>query len=372
MNEAAPETEIPSGWRVGVHTSIAGSLAQSAERAHAVGCTAFQIFSTNPRMWKSRELAPEEISAMARLRREFDLRPLVIHANYLLNLASPAPGLRQRSIEAFRGEICRAVALRAEYLVLHPGSFRDGSAGEGIPTPAPPTPANLPPKLFPWPQVFSISSRPPSGGVSRIAPRIENTCGQGNSLGGSFAELRDILALLDGLPADCCLDTAHCFAAGMDIASPQGLAAMLAEVERTVGLERVRVIHANDSRSPLGSHRDWHEHIGRGGIGREGFRRIVNHPALREKVFILETPLEKPGDDRRNLRVIRSLRAPQRIKPQRKKQAKRHQYVVSRRFPRLRSGQAAPRDDHGKDYGAGTAVGASKRSKEPVGVLVGA
>jgi len=355
MNEAAPETEIPSGWRVGVHTSIAGSLAQSAERAHAIGCTAFQIFSTNPRMWKSRELAPEEISAMARLRREFDLRPLVIHANYLLNLASPDPGLRQRSVEAFRGEIGRAVALRAEYLVLHPGSFRGGSAEEGIRTLAG--------------SIREAMRETPPDGVRLL---IENTCGQGNSLGGSFAELRDILALLDGLPADCCLDTAHCFAAGMDIASPQGLAAMLAEVERTVGLERVRVIHANDSRSPLGSHRDWHEHIGRGGIGLAGFRRIVNHPALREKVFILETPIEKPGDDRRNLRVIRSLRAPQRIKPQRKKQAKRHQYVVSRRFPRLRSGQAAPRDDNGKDYGAGTAVGVSKRSKEPVGVLVGA
>ena len=292
VNEAATDTEIASSWRVGVHTSIAGSLAQSAEKARAIGCTAFQIFSTNPRMWKSRELAAEEISAMARLRREFDLYPLVIHANYLLNLASSDPTLRQRSVEAFREEIGRAAALRAEYLVLHPGSYRGGSAEEGIRTLAR--------------SIREAMRETPPDGVRLL---IENTCGQGNILGGRLAELRDILALLDGLPADCCVDTAHCFAAGMDVASAQGLDAMLAELERTVGLARVRVIHANDSRSLLGSHRDWHEHIGRGGIGREGFRRIVNHPALRDKVFILETPIEKPGDDRRNLRMLRSLRS---------------------------------------------------------------
>ncbi|MGH9785683.1 MAG: deoxyribonuclease IV [Terriglobia bacterium] len=292
MNEAAKDTEIPSSWRVGVHASIAGSLDQSAAKAHAIGCTAFQIFSTNPRMWKSRELAAEEISAMARLRCGFDLRPLVVHANYLLNLASPDAALRQRSIEAFRDEIGRAVALGAEYLVLHPGSYRGGSPEEGIRTLAR--------------SIREAMRETPPDGVRLL---IENTCGQGNILGGRWEELRDILALLDGLPADCCVDTAHCFAAGMDIASEQGLAAMLAELDATVGLRRVRVIHANDSRSALGSHRDWHEHIGRGGIGREGFRRIVNHPALRDKVFILETPIEKPGDDRRNLRMLRSLRS---------------------------------------------------------------
>ena len=294
VNEAATETEIPTCWRVGVHTSIAGSLAQAVEKAHELGCTAFQIFSTNPRMWKPRQPTAEELAAVARLRRKYDLHPLVIHANYLLNLASPDRTLRKRSLDAFRGEIGRTVALRAEYLVLHPGSYRDSSAAEGIRTLAH--------------SIREAMQETPPEGVRLL---VENTCGQGNTLGGSFAELRDILALLEGLPADCCIDTAHCFAAGMDIASPQGLETMLAELDKTVGLERVRVIHANDSRAPLGSHRDRHEHIGRGGIGREGFRRIVNHPALREKVFILETPIEKPGDDRRNLRVLRSLRCPE-------------------------------------------------------------
>jgi deoxyribonuclease IV len=298
------ETEISSRWRVGVHTSIAGSLAQAAEKAHQIGCTAFQIFSTSPRMWKARPLEAEEISAMERLRRQHDLNPLVIHTNYLLNLASLDPVLRQRSIEAFRDEIGRARALRAEYLVLHPGSYRGGTVEQGI--------QNLAQSIR-----EAMRATPPDG----VRLLIENTCCQGNMLGGSFAQIAEILALLDGLPVDCCLDTAHCFAAGMDVATAEGLETTLAEADATIGLRRIKVIHTNDSRSPLGSHRDWHEHIGKGGIGREGFRRIVNHPLLREKVFILETPIDKPGDDRRNIRVIRSLREP--AKPSRRVNAER-------------------------------------------------
>jgi deoxyribonuclease-4 len=285
------ETEIAFRWRVGVHTSIVGSLSQAAEKAHQIGCTAFQIFSTSPRMWKSRELEQEECSAMGRLRRQHDLNPLVIHTNYLLNLASSDPALRQRSIEAFREELGRAKALGSEYLVLHPGSSRGGTVEQCVRTLAR--------------SIREAMRATPPDGVRLL---IENTCCQGNVLGGSFAQIAEILALLEGLPVDCCLDTAHCFAAGMNIATEEGLAATLSDIESTIGLRRVRVIHTNDSRSPLGSHRDRHEHIGKGGIGREGFRRIVNHLSLRDKVFILETPIEKPDDDRRNMRAIRSLR----------------------------------------------------------------
>lgn len=291
VGEGKSETEAAPCWRVGVHTSIAGSLDQAAEKAHELGCTAFQIFSTNPRTWKSREPTDGEIAALARLRRQYDLYPLVIHANYLVNLASPEISIRKRSLEAFQGEVRRAVALRAEYLVLHPGSYRHSSAAEGIRTLAS--------------SIREALRDAPLDGVTLL---VENTCGQGNVLGGTFSEVRDILALLEGIAADCCLDTAHCFAAGMDLASAEGLEAMVAALQETIGLKRVKLIHANDSRAPLGSHRDRHEHIGRGGIGREGFRRIVNHPAWRDNVFILETPLEQPGDDRRNLRMLRSLR----------------------------------------------------------------
>jgi len=229
---------------------------------------------------------------MARLRERYDLRPLVIHANYLLNLASPEPDLRRRSVEAFRGEIARAGALGAEFLVLHPGSHKNTSVETGIRTLA-----------------ASIREATQKTPLGRVTLLVENTCGQGCSLGSSFEELRDILALLDGLPAGCCIDTAHCFAAGMDIASREGLEDTVESLERMVGLNRVQVIHTNDSRSALGSHRDLHEHIGKGGIGMEAFRRIVNHRRLREKTFILETPLEAPGDDRRNMEAIRSVRS---------------------------------------------------------------
>jgi deoxyribonuclease-4 len=215
----------------------------------------------------------------------------VIHTNYLVNMASPDPALRQRSLDAFIGEIRRAEALGAEYLVLHPGSCKDGSKEQGIRALA-----------------ASIREAARKAPLEKSSILVENMCGQGNVLGGNFAELHDILALLDGVRVACCLDTAHCFAAGMDIASPEGLAAMLTSLDNTIGLQRVPVIHANDCRSPLGSHRDRHEHIGIGGIGREGFRRIVNHPALRDKVFILETPVETEGDERRNLTAIRSVR----------------------------------------------------------------
>ena len=291
VGEGKSEAEAFSKWRVGVHTSIAGSVTRAAERAHQIGCTSFQIFSSSPRMWRARDFAAEEISAFERLRASYDLSPLVIHTNYLVNLASPEPSLRQRSVEAFVGEIRRAEALGAEYLVLHPGSYRDSSKERGIRTLA----ASL---------REAIRKAPPA----QTTILVENMCGQGNVLGGSFAELRDILALLDGLPVECCLDTAHCFAAGMDIATAEGLATLLNSLDQTVGLHRVPVIHANDSRSPLGSHRDRHEHIGKGGIGLEGFRRIVNHPALRNKVFILETPIESEGDDRKNLQAIRAVR----------------------------------------------------------------
>ena len=243
-----------------MHTSIAGSLAQAAEKAHEIGCTAFQIFSTSPRMWKARPLGQEEISAMARLRREYGLHPLVIHANYLLNLASPDPALRERSTAAFREELGRASALGAEYLVLHPGSYRDGTREQGIRTLARSIHEAMRHEAMRREAMHrEAMQETPAHGVrlNDVRPEgvrllIENTCGQGNTLGGSFAEIQGILALLEGLPVDCCLDTAHCFAAGMNVATPEGLRKALAEVDSTVGLQRVKVIHANDSRRRSG------------------------------------------------------------------------------------------------------------------------
>jgi deoxyribonuclease IV len=315
--EGTSEAEAFSKWQVGVHTSIAGSLSQAAEHAHRIGCTAFQIFSSSPRMWRARDISASEIAAFERVRSASDLSPLVIHTNYLVNLASPDPALQQRSLDAFIGEVLRADALGAEYLVLHPGSCRDGSKEQGIRTLA-----------------SSIREAIRAAQPAKTMILVENMCGQGNVLGGTFAELREVLHLLDGQPVGCCIDTAHCFASGMNIATEEGLAAMLADLEQNIGLDRVPVIHANDSRSPLGSHRDRHEHIGKGGITLEGFRRIVNHPALREKAFILETPIEAEGDDRRNLAAIRSVRtAPAALAtpPRQRARQPQHQGTIVRR-----------------------------------------
>lgn len=275
-----------------MHTSIAGSFHQAAEKAYQLTCNTFQIFSSSPRMWKTRDPRAEEIATLHRLRQRYDLHPLVIHANYLINLASPEPAIRTRSIEAFRGEVGRASALGAEYLVLHPGSRKDGSSETGIRTLAA--------------SIRDAARKTPFGKMTLL---IENTAGQGTCLGSTFEELREILALLEGLPTACCIDTAHCFAAGMDISSRPGLETMIGSLDEIVGLDRVKVIHTNDCRSQLGSHVDRHEHIGKGGIGMEGFRGIVNHPALREKTFILETPIDAPGDDCRNMEAIHSLRS---------------------------------------------------------------
>lgn len=292
------QTDGAPAWRVGVHTSIAGSLDRAGEHAHSIGGNTLQIFSSSPRMWRARNFPAEELSAFARVRQQFNLYPLVIHCNYLINMASPDAEMRARSREAFVGEIQRAEAMQANYLVLHPGSFREGSPEQGI--------RDLTAAIR-----QAIAEAPPR----HTTILIENMCGQGSVLGGTFEQLRDMLALLEGTPVAACVDTAHCYGAGIDLSTDAGLNGLVDTVNRTIGWSKVPVMHANDSRARLGSHLDRHEHIGRGGIGSEGFRRIVNHPALRDKHFILETPIEEDGDDKRNLSALRGLRGESASKP---------------------------------------------------------
>jgi deoxyribonuclease-4 len=275
--------------RIGIHTSIAGSLPQAAERAHALGCNAFQIFSSSPRRWRAGTIKANDALILARLRWRYDLYPLAIHVNYLVNLASEDPVVRPRSIAAFRGELQRALALGAEYLILHPGSVKNGDRVRGL-------------ALLVAGMEESARGLPLNG----LRILIENTAGAGGALGGDLAEVGAVIQHAP-LPMGCCLDTAHSYAMGFDLSTPRGLSAWIRRVEETSGLDRVYVIHTNDSRAPLGSHRDRHEHIGKGGIGLAGFRGILNHPALREKAFILETPIDRPGDDHRNLEAVRKL-----------------------------------------------------------------
>ena len=277
--------------RVGVHTSIAGALENAVHRAKKIGCDTFQMFSANPRGWNTLEPAAEDYERFRAARAAHGLAPVVVHDNYLINLASADPLIRERSIAAFRREMERALALGADYLVTHPGSAKGSSASEAIRT-----------------CVESLRRAANGLPLDSLMILIENTAGQGSAIGGTFEEVAEILAGASGdLPAGACIDTAHCFEAGYPIHTPAGLRAMVRQLESTVGLDKVRVIHANDSKTAFGSRADRHQHIGKGEIGAEAFGRIVRHPKLRRLPFICETPVDRPGDDRRNLRIMRKL-----------------------------------------------------------------
>jgi deoxyribonuclease-4 len=305
-DEYRPEPEpepLPPAWmdgkiRIGIHTSIAGSYLHALESARKLGCNALQIFSASPRMWQGGPARIAELDAAAfRARREeLRLGPLVIHANYLINLAAAQPMLRTRSIQGFHDEMVRAVALGADFLVVHPGARGEGGAAQAISTIVE--------------SVKQAAKRVPMGALKIL---VENTAGMGAAVGSRLEEVGDIVArLLKDLPVGACLDTAHLFAAGYDIKSESGLAATIEQLERTVELENVPVFHANDSKVPLGGRVDRHEHIGKGKIGREAFVRILQHPLLSPaasagqagRAFLAETPIDRPGDDRRNVAML--------------------------------------------------------------------
>jgi len=277
--------------KVGVHTSIAGGVENAAHHAKKIGCDTFQMFSANPRGWKAVEPTTDDCGRFRDALNKHGLSPVAIHDNYLINLASADALIRSRSIAAFRAELQRAVALGADYLVTHPGSACGSSAGVAIKT-----------------CVESLFEAAKGLSLDGLTVLIENTAGQGSVIGRTFEEVAEILAgVRNELPVGACVDTAHCFEAGYAIHTEEGLRETVAQLEATVGLKNVRVIHANDSKTAFGSHADRHEHIGKGQIGKEGFRRIVCHPKLRTIPFICETPIDRPGDDRRNLRVMRTL-----------------------------------------------------------------
>jgi len=291
--EPLPPPEIPA-WkdgsvRVGIHTSIAGEITGALEIAHGLGANALQIFSASPRMWTNNtwRILEMDASRFRDRRKALALGPLVVHGNYLINLASPNPILRTRSVQAFRQELVRAIALGADYLVIHPGS-----AGE----------RGVEPAIAAIAQGIRQGARDLKLGDLQIL--LENTAGQGASVGSRFEELRTILDICRDLPMGICVDTAHIFAAGWDIRTADRLEKALEHVDRIVGLHRVAVMHVNDSKTPLGSRVDRHENIGEGKIGLEAFGRILNHPRLARCAFILETPIDKPGDDRRNVAAL--------------------------------------------------------------------
>ena len=289
-----PAPPEPAFWkdgsiRIGIHTSIAGDITGALEIAHGLGANALQIFSASPRMWaRGNSRIPEADAKRFRERRaELRLGPLAIHANYLINLASPNPVLRAQSVQTFHQEIVRAMALGADFLIVHPGSATDGTRDSAV--------ANVA-------QSLKQAVRGVKLGDLRIL--LENTAGQGSCIGCDFAELRRIIDSCPELPMGVCIDTAHLFAMGWDLRAQQGIDRTLDEIERVIGLEHIPVIHVNDSKARLGSRVDRHEHIGKGMIGRDAFRLILNHPRLAGRAFLLETPVDKAGDDKRNVAAL--------------------------------------------------------------------
>ncbi len=289
---------LPCKLRIGIHTSTSGALEKAALKAHELGANTFQIFSASPRIWRAKAPDAEQVKRLRTHRENHDLHPLVIHGSYLINLAAPPSAFREQSIKAFAGELERALIIGADYLVAHPGNYKGLTLEEGI--------LNVAEGLaLAWRSVDEDLQ-----GAANLQILLENTAGAGAQLGGKLEELATIRQLVTpylDIPGGFCLDTCHSYVSGFDIATEAGFQRFIDSAGATLGLENVPVFHANDAKMPLNSHLDRHANIGAGYIGLEGFRRILNHPELRSKAFILETPVDNPGDDLRNVKALKEL-----------------------------------------------------------------
>jgi deoxyribonuclease IV len=281
--------------RIGVHVGTSGGCWTAVERAVAAGANTFQMFSASPRMWKASPVKAEDAAKMLALRAQHDVGPVSIHASYLINLCSQTESVRQNSTAAFRGEVERALALGAEYLVLHPGSWKGLTREEGL-------------RLAAQSIERAIDGIDFAGKNFRIL--IENTAGAEFSLGGKLEQVAELVECLRACaPVAVCLDTCHVHVAGYDIVSTDGYIETMKLVESTVGFDAVKVWHCNDAKAAMGSKLDRHEHIGEGTIGAEAFRRLLHDERFADAAFIAETPVDAPGDEARNVGVLRTLAA---------------------------------------------------------------
>jgi deoxyribonuclease-4 len=285
--------------RIGVHVGTAGGTWTAVERAVAAGANTFQIFSSSPRMWKASAVKPADAAKMRELRAKHDVGPVSIHASYLINLCSQTEAVRENSIEGFRGEVERAIALGAEYLVVHPGSWKGLSREEGLRLAA---------------ESIERALGTLSGGLQwegkDFKILIENTAGAEFSLGGKLEQVAELVERLKPCaPVAVCLDTCHVHVAGYDIVSEDGYMETMMVVKSTVGFEAVKVWHCNDAKAAMGSKLDRHEHIGEGMIGAAAFRRLLHDERFAHAAFIAETPVDAPGDEARNVGVLRTLAA---------------------------------------------------------------
>ncbi|MBM3248223.1 MAG: deoxyribonuclease IV [Candidatus Omnitrophica bacterium] len=278
--------------RLGVHVSIADKIYNSIDRAKGLGCNTMQIFSRSPREFRGIPLKLGDCEEFKRRRKKSNIKPIFVHMPYLVNLASPDNKLYRTSIKLYIDSIKDADALGAEYIVTHMGSHKGSGEENGL-------------------RRFSnaIDAILDKTKGSKVSILLENTSGSGFSLGHNFHQQKIVIDQIeDKSRIGICLDTCHAFTAGYDIATKEGLKETVAQLDGQVGLKYLKLIHLNDARDDFGTLRDRHEHIGKGKIGMEGFRNIVNHPKLKNVPFVLETPKASEKDDIMNLKAIRSLR----------------------------------------------------------------
>jgi deoxyribonuclease-4 len=276
--------------RFGFHISIAGGFSKVVERARVRGCETIQFFSRNPRGWKYSPLNKKEAEAFRLSVQSSALFPVFVHMPYLPNIASLKSKFYKRSIDSIVTDLQRANQLGAQYLIIHIGHRMESSEDQSV-------------------DAVSQGIDQAFGKVkNEVILLVENTAGQGTEIGYAFDQIKRIIeGVHDHQRMGVCLDTAHAFEAGYDLSNQDGIERTIESFDRTIGLKRLRLLHLNDSKTPLGSRKDRHWHIGEGYIGREGFRGLVNHPSLKHLPGIMETPRKDTVEDLKNMKVIRSL-----------------------------------------------------------------
>ncbi|MGE4556223.1 MAG: deoxyribonuclease IV [Desulfovibrionaceae bacterium] len=280
---------------LGAHMPVSGGLAKAVERIQSVGGTALQIFTRNQRQWAEPELDEATVRDFAEAWKAWGPYPVAVHDSYLPNLASPDPELRERSILHTAAEIKRAARLGVPWIVTHPGAFKEGGRDEGVRRYA-----------------SGLDAALDKVEDATVMMLLENTAGAGTLLGGNFEDLAGIMGRSRHQDRiGVCLDTCHALAAGYGLEDAAALDRTLKALDGAVGLDRLKLLHLNDSKHPKGSNRDRHEHIGEGAIGLAGFRAVMAHPSLRALPMIIETPKGKGKTlldaDKKNLQRLRRL-----------------------------------------------------------------
>jgi deoxyribonuclease-4 len=277
--------------KVGAHVGASGGLITAFARAKEIGAETIQIFGAPPQTWRRRIIRPEECTAFRAGMKETGIAPVFLHGVYLINLATATPGQLDKSTEALCGDLKLASAIGAKGVIFHVGSHKGAGFDEMLP------------------QIGGALTQCLKETPDDVWIILENSAGQGGSVGSKFSELGAIMKAVKSKRIKVCLDTEHAYAAGYDLGTRKGLDAAMKEFDKEVGLEHLVAVHANDSKIPLGGGRDRHDNIGEGHIGREGFEVIMGHAAFRDVPFLLEVPgLDGEGPDKPNVDILKEIR----------------------------------------------------------------